>query len=246
MRLQVATREGVTQLDPQKSGIRQKGVLAFRLLQTPWNLALDIEQVDPWIQVTSLQHATINEAQIKVAANLQYQIENTGLKELRVFLPTNCESVRFQGDQVLCLLHHRAGLGAEIPGPLDPVGLVAHHQGRHLDADGGGSVGGIAHSLGDRFGMNVRGGREGPLVGEQTARVLGAHLQLGDPRGVGGLGDLAAAAQRQVDQGIAVQIFADRGEVAQYEGQGGVVRHAHRFPQGGRRAVDTGGRLNQP
>ena len=100
MRLQVATREGVTQLDPQKSGIRQKGVLAFRLLQTPWNLALDIEQVDPWIQVTSLQHATINEAQIKVAANLQYQIENTGLKELRVFLPTNCESVRFQGDQV--------------------------------------------------------------------------------------------------------------------------------------------------
>jgi len=30
MRLQVATRDGLTQLDPQKSGIRQKGVLAFR------------------------------------------------------------------------------------------------------------------------------------------------------------------------------------------------------------------------
>ena len=58
MRLQVSQRDGVTQLDPQKSGIRQKGVLAFRVLQTPWNLALDIEQVDPWIQVTSLQHAT--------------------------------------------------------------------------------------------------------------------------------------------------------------------------------------------
>ena len=53
MRLQVTTREGVTQLDPQKSGIKQKGVLAFRVLQTPWNLALDIEQVDPWVQVTS-------------------------------------------------------------------------------------------------------------------------------------------------------------------------------------------------
>ena len=57
MRLQAATREGVTQLDPQKSGVRQKGVLAFRILETPWKLALDIEQVDPWIQVTSLQHA---------------------------------------------------------------------------------------------------------------------------------------------------------------------------------------------
>jgi hypothetical protein len=100
MRLQVATRDGVTQLDPQKSGIRQKGVLAFRVLQTPWKLALDLEQVDPWIQVTSLQHATVNEAQVKVAANLQYQIENTGLKAFRVWLPASAEGVRFQGDQV--------------------------------------------------------------------------------------------------------------------------------------------------
>jgi hypothetical protein len=100
MRLQVVTREGVTQLDPQKSGIRQKGVLAFRIIQTPWSLALRIEQVDPWIQVTSLQHATVSEALVKVAANLQYQIENTGLKSFRVFVPTNAESLRFQGEQV--------------------------------------------------------------------------------------------------------------------------------------------------
>jgi len=100
MRLQVATRDGVTQLDPQKSGIRQKGVLAFRILQSPWSLALDIEQVDPWIQVTSLQHAAVNEAQVKVTANLQYQIENTGLKAFHVYLPVNAEGVRFQGEQV--------------------------------------------------------------------------------------------------------------------------------------------------
>ncbi len=100
MRLQVVTRDGVTQLDPQKSGIRQPGVLAFRILQSPWNLALALEQVDPWIQVTSLQHATINEAQVKITANLQYQIENTGLKMFHVLVPTNAESVRFQGDQV--------------------------------------------------------------------------------------------------------------------------------------------------
>jgi hypothetical protein len=100
MRLQVVTREGVTQLDPQKSGIRQKGVLGFRVIQTPWSLALSIEQVEPWIQVTSLQHATVSEALVKVAANLQYQIENTGLKAFHVFVPTNAESVRFQGEQV--------------------------------------------------------------------------------------------------------------------------------------------------
>src|SRR5208337_110469 len=36
MRLEAAARDGVTQLDPQKSGVRQKGVLAFRILETPW------------------------------------------------------------------------------------------------------------------------------------------------------------------------------------------------------------------
>jgi hypothetical protein len=100
MRLQAAARDGVTQLDPQRAGISQKGVLAFRLLQGQWKLTLDIEQVDPWIQVASLQHVTVNEAQVKVTANLQYQIENTGLKSLRVLLPTNAESVRFVGEQV--------------------------------------------------------------------------------------------------------------------------------------------------
>jgi len=110
MRLQVVSRDAVTQLDPQKSGIRQKGVLAFRILQTPWKLALDIEQVDPWVQLTSLEHATINEAQVKIIANLQYQIENTGLKSLRLFIPTNAEGVRFQGDQVADFL--------QIPGSI--------------------------------------------------------------------------------------------------------------------------------
>ena len=100
MQLQAATFDGLSQLDPQRAGIRQKGVIAFRVLQTPWTLALNIEQVEPWIQVTSLQHATVNEAQVKIAANLQYQIENTGLKAFHVYLPTNAESVRFQGEQV--------------------------------------------------------------------------------------------------------------------------------------------------
>ncbi len=100
MRLQTTDREGVTQLDPQRAGVRQKGVLAFRLLPGTWRLGLDIEQVDAWVQVTSHQHATVNEAQVKVAANLQYQIENAGLKSLRVLAQTNAESVRFTGEQV--------------------------------------------------------------------------------------------------------------------------------------------------
>lgn len=100
MRLQIADRNGVTQLDPQRAGIRQRGVLAFRLLQADWTLALDIEQVDAWVQVTSLQHFNVSEAQIKVSANLEYEIENTGLKAFRVLLPANAESVHIAGDQL--------------------------------------------------------------------------------------------------------------------------------------------------
>jgi len=100
MRLQVARREGVTQLDPARSGIRQKGVLVFRLLQDPWEVGLDVEQVDSWIQVTGLQDVQVGEGQIKVTASPQYEIENTGVKTLRVQLPANAEGVRFQGDQV--------------------------------------------------------------------------------------------------------------------------------------------------
>lgn len=100
MRLQVASRDGYTQFDPQKSGVKQKGVLGFRVLQVPASLALDVEQVDPWIQVTGLQHAAITEAQVKVTANFEYQIENTGLKSFHVSLPADAEGVRFDGDQV--------------------------------------------------------------------------------------------------------------------------------------------------
>ena len=100
MRLQVSTRDGVTQVDPKSVGFQQKGVLAFRLLHGQWKLVLDIEQVAPWVQVTSLQHATVNEAQVKVTANLQYEIENTGLKTLHVLIPTNADSVRFRGEQI--------------------------------------------------------------------------------------------------------------------------------------------------
>ncbi|MGH7972876.1 MAG: hypothetical protein ACREIC_29530, partial [Limisphaerales bacterium] len=100
LRLQAGVADGIMQLDPQKAGIKQKGVLAFRVLQMPHALTLDVEQVDPWIQVTSLQQATVSEAQIAVAANLQYQIDNTGLKTFRLFVPTNAEAVHFEGEQV--------------------------------------------------------------------------------------------------------------------------------------------------
>lgn len=100
LRVQPTTRENVTQLDPVQAGVRQKGVLAFRLLQAGWRLALDLEPVDAWVEAASLQHVTVGEAQLKVMANLQYEIENTGVKGLRVRLPAAATGVRMRGEQV--------------------------------------------------------------------------------------------------------------------------------------------------
>lgn len=100
LRLQVAIRDGVTQLDPVQAGVRQKGVAAFRLLQADWSLTLDLERVDAWTQVSSLQHLVIDDAQVRVAGNLLYEIENAGVKSLAVRLPATAEGVRFRGEQV--------------------------------------------------------------------------------------------------------------------------------------------------
>lgn len=100
LRLQVAARDGLTQIDPLQAGVPQKGVLAFRLLQDPWTLRLDLERVDAWVQVNGLQHVSFAESQVKVLANLEYDVENTGVKSLVVALPAAAENVRFRGDLV--------------------------------------------------------------------------------------------------------------------------------------------------
>jgi hypothetical protein len=100
LRLHVKTREGLTQLDPQKAGVQQKSVLAFRLLQPRWQLGFEVETVEPWIQVASLQDVTVREGQVLVAAHLDYQVENAGVKTLLLQLPARAESVRFEGDLI--------------------------------------------------------------------------------------------------------------------------------------------------
>lgn len=109
LRLQVTARDGVTQMDPVRSGVRQKGVLAFRILQRDWHLAIDLERIDAWTQVTTLQHLTISDAQVRVDANMQYEIENTGLKSLFVRLPVGADSVRFRGEQVSDYVQRESG-----------------------------------------------------------------------------------------------------------------------------------------
>ena len=100
MRLNVQSREGLTQLDPKKAGILQKGVLVFRLLQNRWSLQFAIEKVEPWIQASVLQDVKVREGLHESQANIEYTIENAGIKALGFQLPADAVGVRFRGNAV--------------------------------------------------------------------------------------------------------------------------------------------------
>jgi len=99
-RIHVNNPDGVSQLDPKKAGAQQKGALAFRLLRADWRIPFEIETVEPWIQVSSLQDVTFREGQARVSVQLDYQIENAGVKSLLFQIPASAENVRFEGDQI--------------------------------------------------------------------------------------------------------------------------------------------------
>lgn len=101
MRLHVANREGLTQLDPKKAGIAQRGVMVFRLRHAEWQLSFDIEKVDPWVQVIALQDVSVREGQLKVNSWLEYKIENAGVKSLSVLMPAGADAVQFVGDHLV-------------------------------------------------------------------------------------------------------------------------------------------------
>jgi hypothetical protein len=107
MRLHVKNREGLS--DPPKINIRQKGVMAYLILHNKWQFAFDIETVEPWIQVNSLQDVTVREGQVLVGAEFDYQIENAGLRALTLQLPAKAENVRIEGDYISDSIRATAG-----------------------------------------------------------------------------------------------------------------------------------------
>ena len=79
LRLRVADREKVTQVDPVSVGGLQPGTLAFRLLQGDWTLRVGIEALEPWVTVQSLQEVTVREGQTLTRIGLRCRVENAAI-----------------------------------------------------------------------------------------------------------------------------------------------------------------------
>lgn len=100
LRPQVNTRNNLMQIDPKEAGLNVADALVFRLLQSDWSLALDIVKVAPHLQVDALQDVTVREGSTEVRAVLDYQIDNAGVRELRLQVPAAATGVRITGAQV--------------------------------------------------------------------------------------------------------------------------------------------------
>ncbi len=87
LRLRVASREGVAQVDPPSVGGLQPGTLAFRLLERDWSVGVGVEALEPWVTVQSLEEVTVREGQTLTRIGLRYHVDNASLKLLRLRLP---------------------------------------------------------------------------------------------------------------------------------------------------------------
>ena len=100
MRLQAAQKEGVVQLDPETLGMGDRDAMVFRLLHQDWNLALEVAQLEAWVQVDGFQSFQMSDARVEVETRLDYQIKNAGVRSLNLQLPKVAEGVRILGEYV--------------------------------------------------------------------------------------------------------------------------------------------------
>ncbi|EDY82153.1 hypothetical protein VDG1235_1773 [Verrucomicrobiia bacterium DG1235] len=100
LQFKLLQRAGVSQLDPYEVSVIDHNRIGFRLLETDWKLALQIEPVDPWIDCQLLQDLTFKSGIIETKAALHYEIKNAGVKQLRLRLPASAVGVRFIGEHI--------------------------------------------------------------------------------------------------------------------------------------------------
>ena len=96
LQVRAIKRRNVSQLDPRQlaegksqtaKSASRPGALAYRLLQSDWQLGLSISRLDPWVTARVFHDSTIREGQLLTRVNIGYKIENSALKTLRVRIP---------------------------------------------------------------------------------------------------------------------------------------------------------------
>ena len=117
IRLRTLSRKNISEVDPRTLGGQGEGVLAFRVLQSDWNLQLGIEKLDPWLTGSILHELTLREGQTRTRLLAQVKVENASVRSVKVRLPglseDEAKTVRASGSSVSDIVQLEAGEGAE-------------------------------------------------------------------------------------------------------------------------------------
>jgi len=97
VRLSVASRQGVSEVNPTELGQPGQGLLAFRLLRPDWQLHLQTEVVQPRVTVQSLHVAKVTDGLVRHDHYLRYRLFHAGTKAFKLALPSEATGVTISG-----------------------------------------------------------------------------------------------------------------------------------------------------
>jgi len=97
VRLSVASRAGVSEVNPSELGQPGQGLLAFRLLRPDWQLELQTEVIQPRVTVQSLHAAKVTDGLVRHDHYLRYRLFHAGIKTFDLVLPAEATGVTITG-----------------------------------------------------------------------------------------------------------------------------------------------------
>jgi hypothetical protein len=97
VRLSVASREGVSEVNPAEFGYSNQSMLGFRLLRPDWHLQLQTELVQPRVTVQALHVAKVTEGLVRHQHYLRYRLFQAGTKAFEFSLPSEAAGVTITG-----------------------------------------------------------------------------------------------------------------------------------------------------
>ena len=100
VRMSIAQRDGVSELNPLEMGIRDAGTLVFKMLKPDWALVLATEVIEPRITVEFLHVAKVSEGLVRHTHHLMYSLANAGTKVFEFQIPPGAEGVFITGPDI--------------------------------------------------------------------------------------------------------------------------------------------------
>jgi hypothetical protein len=111
VRLSVASRDGVSEADPDERSDRGPGVLVFRLLRPDWRVALKTETVETRTDVDFLHVARVSDDVVRHKDRLHFRVYNAGRKTFDVRVPAGALGLEITGPRVASVKEVAAGSG---------------------------------------------------------------------------------------------------------------------------------------